>query len=79
MMLWIFSIWMIWVVCGILFAAYLFDIKPAGSINELSSSKLKIGLILMMSGPALIFAVFAIWVEDRISPFVRRFINWLVD
>ena len=78
-MLIVFSIWILWSICGALFAAYLFNIKPASSVNELSSNKFKVGLVLMISGPALIFAVFAIWVEDKISPFVRRFINWLLD
>jgi len=78
-MLWIFSIWLIWLTGGVLFAAYLFDIKPAGSIRELSSNKFKIGLILIMSGPAFILAVFAVWVEDKVSPPIRHFINWLID
>ena len=73
------SVWMLWCICGTVFGAYLLDMKSASSIKELSSSKLKIGLILIMSGPAFILGVLAIRIEDKVSLFVGRFIDWLVD
>jgi len=69
----------IWSVGGIFFAAHLFDKKSARSIKELSSSKLEIGLILVMSGPVFTLGVLAAWVGDKALLFVGRFINWLVD
>jgi len=73
------SILVVWAAVGVFFADYLFDIKSAGSIKELSSNKLKIGLILIISGPAFILGVLAAWIEDKVSLLGGRFINWLVD
>jgi len=79
MILWVVSIWMLWTTCGIIFATYVFDTKNISRVNEISPNIFKRGLILLMMGPAFILAILALWIENKLSLPIRRFINWLLD
>ena len=78
-MLIMFSILMLWGVCGMLFGIYILHTKNISNMSEISSNVFKRGLVLFLTGPVFILAILVVWIENKLSLPLRKFINWLLD